>query len=109
MINRDPEANFEEFWTTFHERYPFFEARNVEWKNQYDAFRPQVTGETTDEELFEILSRMIEPLNDGHVKLKAKELGDEKKRVFRAETKPRFWLEFNDGEIDKLFETTEMT
>ena len=29
---RDPEKNFEALWNTFHNRYPFFDVRNVDWK-----------------------------------------------------------------------------
>ena len=35
MIIRDPEKNFEVLWKTFHNRYPFFELRNVDWNKQY--------------------------------------------------------------------------
>ncbi len=105
MTIRDPEVNFEELWTTFHDRYPFFEVRGVDWQKQYDEFRPQVTQETTEDELFDIFCRMLEPLNDGHVKLKAKATEDRKKRYFTPEKKPKFWQEFNDNEIEQLFET----
>ena len=109
MTIRDPEVNFEELWTTFHDRYPFFEVRGVDWQKQYDEFRPQVTQETTEDELFDIFCRMLEPLNDGHVKLKAKATEDRKKRYFTPEKKPKFWQEFNDNEIEQLFETTGKT
>ena len=109
MINRDPEVNFEELWTTFHERYPFFEARGVDWRKQYDEFRPKVTQETTDDELFDIICRMLEPLNDGHVKIKSKATENQNKRYYTPEKKPRFWQEFSDSEIVQLFETTGKT
>ena len=38
MANRDPEKNFEELWTTFYNRYPFFKLRKVDWQKQYDTF-----------------------------------------------------------------------
>jgi len=98
MIDRDPEKNFEELWTTFYNRYPFFDIRNVDWQEQYDRCRPEVTIATTDEELFDILCRLLAPLNDGHVNLTGKI--DGKKRHFRPENKPRFWNEFNDAEIE---------
>ena len=41
MLNRDPEKNFEEFWKTFNNRYPFFEVRNVDWKKQYEITEPE--------------------------------------------------------------------
>ena len=40
---KDPEANFEELWQTFHKRYAFFELREVDWKKQYETFRPHTT------------------------------------------------------------------
>ena len=109
MIIRDPEVNFEELWKTFHERYPFFEVRGVDWKKQYKVFRPKVTKDTTDDDLFDILCGMLEPLNDGHVKLTSKATEDSKKRYFTPEKKPKFWQEFNDREIEQLFETTGKT
>jgi carboxyl-terminal processing protease len=109
MIIRDPEKNFEELWETFHNRYPFFELRNVDWKKQYDTYRPNVTRETSDDELFGIFCRMLDPLDDGHVELKAKASGDGKKRYFNPEPKPRFWQEFTKRQIKQLFKTTEKT
>ena len=56
------------------------------------AIGPMVTAETSDEELFDIFCRMLEPLNDGHVNLTAN--FDGKKRHFSPEKTPRFWQEF---------------
>jgi carboxyl-terminal processing protease len=109
MIIRDPEKNFEELWETFRNRYPFFELRNVDWKKQYDTYRPKVTSETSDDELFDILCQMLDPLNDGHVELTAKATGDRKKRYFSPEKKPRFYQEFTNQQIKQLFKTTEKT
>lgn len=107
-IDPDPEKNFEELWQTFHNRYPFFEERNVDWQEQYDRFRPMVTASTRDDELFDIMCRMLEPLNDGHVNLTATIGGV--KRHYSPERTPRFWQEFtSDDEIDRLFDTTNKT
>ena len=67
MTVRDPEKNFESLWKTFHNRYPFFELRNVDWQKQYDTYRPKVTSKTSDDELFDVFRRMLDPLDDGHV------------------------------------------
>jgi hypothetical protein len=109
MIIRDPEKNFEELWETFHNRYPFFELRNVDWKKQYDTYRPRVTSKTSDDELFDIFCQMLDPLDDGHVELNAKAKGGGKKRSFTAEKKPRFHREFPDRQIKDLFKTTGKT
>lgn len=109
IVNRDPEKNFESLWRTFHRRYPFFELRGVDWKRQYEIHRPRVTNQTTDKELFDILCEMLSPLNDGHVELRAKLTGESKRRLFCPETKPRFWREFTNRQINQLFKITRKT
>jgi hypothetical protein len=109
MINRDPEKNFEALWKTFHNRYPFFELRNVDWKKQHDTYRPKITKKTSDDELFDIFCKMLDPLDDGHVELRAKASEDRKKRYFTPEPKPRFRQEFTKREIKQLFKTTAKT
>jgi hypothetical protein len=106
---RDPELNFEALWKTFHNRYPFFELRNVDWKKQYDTYRPKVTRLTTDDELFDMFCEMLDPLDDGHVELKGRTGPDRKKRYFNAEPMPRFRQEFSRPEIKQLFKTTRKT
>lgn len=109
MIIRNPEKNFDELWKTFHNRYPFFKLKNVDWNKQYDSYRPKVTAKTSEDELFDILCRMLSPLHDGHVELIAKVTGDRKTRYFNPEKKPRFWQEFTSREIKQLLRTTEKT
>ena len=94
-------------WQTFNDRYPFFALRNVDWKKQYEIYRPRVTHSTSDTELFDILSQMMDPLNDGHVELEGKVGGQ--KRKFTAEKKTRFYQEFTERQIKELFKTTEKT
>ena len=98
-----PETNFEALWKTFHERYAFFKLRGVDWQKQYKTYRPKVTKNTTDEELFKVLCEMLKPLKDGHVNLKAKGLGPKKKKTFNPEDTPRFFKEFNTGKLEKQF------
>lgn len=108
-ISHDPEHNFDVFWETFHQRYPFFEIRNTDWDEQYRLFRPKVTKDTSDDELFDILCQMIDPLNDGHVELKSKAKKGKKKRSFTPEPTPRFLKEFSDDQVEQLFQTSEKT
>jgi len=106
---RDPELNFEKLWETFQNRYPFFELRNVDWKKQYDTYRPKVTQSTTDDELFDIFCEMLDPLDDGHVELKGRTGPDRTKRYFNPEPEPRFRQEFSRPEIKQLFKTAQKT
>ena len=109
MKTRDPETNFEALWKTFHKRYPFFVVRNVDWEQQYATHRPRVNRSTSDDDLFDILCQMLDPLDDGHVELKTKATADRKKRYFNPEPKPRFYQEFTNRQIRQLFRTTERT
>ncbi len=65
----DPEHNFEVLWQTFDRNYGIFGPKRVDWGALYRVYRPLVTGETTDDELFEIMSRLLGHLNDNHVSL----------------------------------------
>lgn len=109
MPNRNPIKNFEAFWKTFNHRYPFFKLRNVDWNAQYAKFRSLVTDQTSDEELFDILCQMVDPLDDGHVEIEAR-LGKQRKlKVFTAEKKTRFNSEFDDNAVKQLFDVTGAT
>ncbi|MGC9353651.1 MAG: S41 family peptidase [Mariniphaga sp.] len=67
----NPVAVFENLWTTFNEEYAPFEERNVDWNAEYANYRPLVTDQTTDDEIFDILSQLLATLDDGHVSLTA--------------------------------------
>ena len=65
----DPELNFEVFWRTFDEHYASFDLHNIDWAAQYDLYRPQITPETTPDELWTIFVQMLTPVRDSHVYL----------------------------------------
>lgn len=65
----EPEKNFEYLWNTFDRNYAIFGPKKVDWKALYKVYRPKVTPQTTDDELFEIMSNMLGHLNDNHVRL----------------------------------------
>ncbi|MFK7805697.1 MAG: S41 family peptidase [Anaerolineae bacterium] len=64
--NADPELNYEIFWHTFNEHYPFFDLHGVDWDARYAEIRPQVTSTTSDEELWEMMLATFDGLDDGH-------------------------------------------
>jgi len=66
-----PTVVFDHFWHTFNDYYAFFAERQVDWEAQRATYRPQVNNDMTDEQLFQLLSEMIDPLDDGHVSLVA--------------------------------------
>lgn len=70
-----PLTNYEIFWETFAENYPFFALREMDWEATDKKFRPMVTGNSTPVKLFETLTRMIKPLRDAHIGILAKSIG----------------------------------
>jgi carboxyl-terminal processing protease len=65
-----PVNNFEIFWKDFDLHYALFDYKNVNWDNLYNVYSSLVSENTTDMELFDILSNLIVPLNDPHITLK---------------------------------------
>jgi hypothetical protein len=70
----DPETNFEVFWRTFAAHHGFLKYRGVDWQAAYQTYRPRVNGTTKPEDLFDILSAMIEPLHDAHTYIRAEDI-----------------------------------
>lgn len=67
-----PLSNFDVFAQTWAEQYGFFREHNVDWAQVIAANRPKVTDATTPEQLFDILSAMIAPLQDAHSSISAR-------------------------------------
>jgi hypothetical protein len=78
-----PLNNFDIFWTTFEEHYPFFALHGVNWKEVRDKYRPRVTDKTTPDELFDIFKAMIKPLHDAHTAVR----GPSPKQRYNGERK----------------------
>jgi len=71
----NPRRNFEALWTEINNYYSFFDIKNVDWDLIYQEYSPLVNDNTTNDQLFSILSEMLGELNDGHVSLSDKKSG----------------------------------
>ncbi len=67
----NPEHNFEVLWQTFNDHYAYFELRKINWDSMYTKYRPMITSETTQIELYKVLDEMLAAFNDGHIGLDA--------------------------------------
>lgn len=67
--NLSPTANFDALWKEFDTRYSFFEIKKINWDSLNAVYRPQVTSQTSDNQLFQIMSQLLANLKDGHVNL----------------------------------------
>lgn len=60
------ENNFELLWGDFDKHYGLFSARGWDWDGIYAQYRPQVTPQTSEAELWQIFKAMISSLDDSH-------------------------------------------
>ena len=65
----DPQTIFDKVWIDFDKHYSGFYDSPLQWETLYNRYSPKVSYNTSDEELWNILSQMLGELNDEHVKL----------------------------------------
>jgi carboxyl-terminal processing protease len=61
--------NFDLVWKNFDERYGMFESKNIDWQKQYDTYRPMLNENSSEAELYNVLTAMLKIFNDNHVEL----------------------------------------
>jgi carboxyl-terminal processing protease len=61
-----PVNNFEEMWKGYDQWYGMFETRHINWDSLHQVFSTQVTDNMSNRQLYDMLSRLITPLNDIH-------------------------------------------
>lgn len=68
-----PEDNFEALWKIIDKQYCFLDYKNQEygldWNEVHERYARRITPDMTWENLFEVLSDMVNELHDGHVNL----------------------------------------
>jgi Peptidase family S41/Tricorn protease C1 domain len=97
-----PVTNYQVFWETFAEQYPFFALHHMDWQAVDKKFRPQVTPDTKPEELFRIISGMVDPLHDAHTFIHAKSI---KQRFHGFRPEPDPMQKKNAARITEIIET----
>ena len=66
-IEDNPINNFEYIWSEYRDHYGTFDVKEIDWSGIYDIYRPEVTELSTDIELLEVLTNMLEELDDSHI------------------------------------------
>ena len=64
-------ANFEAFVSLMSEHYAFFELHDLDWDKEVKSARKRVKEGMSDQKLFDLLSQMMQKIDDSHLFLKA--------------------------------------
>ncbi len=71
--NDSPEGNFEALWRIIDRQYCFLDYKQQEygldWNQVYSEYKSRITPKMKDEQVFQVLSKMLNELRDGHVNL----------------------------------------
>jgi carboxyl-terminal processing protease len=65
------EKTFENLWNIFDKKYTLFVPKRVDWDALYKIYRPKVSSQTSESELFDIMAALLSHLNDNHVRLES--------------------------------------
>lgn len=69
----DPVFLFDLFWTTLQENYAFTKERNLNWSQLYQHYKPRVSSQTTQNELFDLMGEVVTLTKDHHTKISAED------------------------------------
>ncbi|ADB38128.1 S41 family peptidase [Spirosoma linguale] len=70
QVTSNPVSNFEHLWQEYDRLYGPMDAKKIDWKQVYTQFRPQVSNQMTDAELYAVMTNMLDVLDDNHVYLR---------------------------------------
>lgn len=71
QFDNTPEGNFDALWKIIDEHYCFLDYKHINWDSIYTVYRKSLTPKMTAKNQFEVFSRMLDELKDGHVNLYA--------------------------------------
>lgn len=69
QASSDPLVNFDYLWSEVDKKYSYFELKNVDWDAVRDQYRPMLSSNSTEEDLFDVLAEMLNELRDDHTNL----------------------------------------
>jgi hypothetical protein len=71
----DPVSTFDVLVATFAEQYNSTAAKRIDWEAVKHRYRPEITADTSSDQLYGILRDIVRPLDDAHVELDAGDTG----------------------------------
>lgn len=69
QASRNPLVNFDYLWNEVDKKYSYFELKNIDWYAIKNKYRSMLTENSTEQELFDVLAKMLNELKDDHTNL----------------------------------------
>lgn len=66
-----PREIFDQLWEDIHNRYAFFDHKQIDWIGIREVYSTQIRPDMDDKKLFELMGNMLFELKDGHVNLES--------------------------------------
>ncbi|RIV22468.1 hypothetical protein DYU11_15745 [Fibrisoma montanum] len=107
--DNDPVLTFKAFWQSYQDKYPTFDMKQVDWQQQYIRYAPLVDSTTSPERLFTVLSEMIRPLHDAHVRLAIRNVKPPKVFWPRKPSVYSNQFQFNKDSVQTYWQATDAT
>ena len=60
---------FDSLWTGFNNSYALFQVRGIDWNETREKYKPLISPDMSNIELFKVCSEMLNSLQDPHVSL----------------------------------------
>jgi hypothetical protein len=91
-FKNNPIDNYNAFWSEFDRFYGAFEAKNINWDSLKTVYSAGLTDSSTNQQLFNAISGLLNELNDGHADLYAPGVGfyrswNRRKKSYFGDTK----------------------
>lgn len=67
--DNDAQTNFDALWEILDEKYCYFTAKELDWNGVYNEYQPRIKNCRDVFALFNVMSEMLDTLQDGHVNL----------------------------------------
>ena len=99
-----PITNFDHLWKEYDQMYGTFGPKKIDWDAAYKTYRPQVSEQTTDAELYQIMTKLLDILDDNHVYLRP--TADTKLPWYSGGILGRTKVEDYNGDVVKTYLTT---
>jgi hypothetical protein len=95
----DSVSLFDRVWSDFDRHYSLFVVKGINWDSLRAVYRPQAAAATSDEQVSQVISRLLANLQDDHVTWRGGRVGGTPRGIGMEQTEPELYVQ-GGGDID---------